>query len=193
MNMSTTLKILIAIVAGTLLICLAAGLIGIFLFRSTGLVIANQVQAQPEKAVRVGSEIAEYDVPEGFPDVFSAQLAGYKMVGYTGSDSHSHIYFFQLPADVTVDLSDMEKELKQTFPSSTDSYRDIRVVDTQPGRIAGQDVTLVISEGINHEGETFREVSAAFQGNGGQAMVVFSRPIASWNQAEVDTFLASIR
>lgn len=191
--MSTTVKILLALIAGTLLLCVAAGFVGLFLFRSTGMAVSNLVKTDPEHAVRVGSEIAEYDVPEGFPEVFTAKLAGYEMIGYTGSDGHSHIYFFQLPPGVTVDLSNLESELQKTFPASAESYLNVRVIDSHPGTIAGQDVTLVISEGTNHDGETFREISAAFQGKGGQALVVFSRPTASWDQAEVDNFLASIR
>jgi hypothetical protein len=35
-------------------------------------------------------------------------------------------------------------------------------------------------------------VSAIFQGKDGQALVVFERPASSWDQAEVDSFLASI-
>jgi hypothetical protein len=190
--MSTTVKIILAFVAGALLICMAAGVVGVLLFRAAGSTVTSLIKSDPETAVRVGSEIAEYEIPEGFPDVFSAQLAGYEMTGYTGSDGHSHIYFFQLPAGVSVDVSKLESELQSTFPDRNRPYTDIRVVDTQPGTIAGQEVTLVISEGTNHEGEPFREVSAAFEGKDGQALVVFSRPTASWDQAEVDTFLASI-
>jgi hypothetical protein len=191
--MNTTLKIILAIVAGALLICLAAGVVGIYLFRSAGSAVAGLVETDPEKAVRVGSESFEYDVPEDFTDVFSAELVGYKLTGYTGSDGHSHIYFLQLPADVAVDMSDMESELHKLLPASADSYNDVRVVDSQPVTIAGQDVTLVVSEGTNHDGETFREVSAAFQGKSGQVFFVFSRPSASWDQTEVDNFLASIQ
>lgn len=191
--MNTTVKIILALVAGALLTCLAAGVAGVYLFRSAGLAAAELVKTNPEKVVRVGSEIAEYNLPEGFPESFSVQLAGYEMIGYTGSDGHSHIYFFQLPAGVTVDVSNMGSELQKIFPEGAGTNKDVRVVDSLPGTIAGQDVTMIISEGTNHDGKTFREVSAAFQGKGGQAVVVFSRPISAWDQDEVDRFLGSIR
>jgi hypothetical protein len=193
MNMNTTIKIFIALVAGALLTCLAAGVVSVYLFRSAGSAAAGLLKSNPEEVVRVGGEIAEYDLPEGFPEVFSAQLAGYEMIGYTGSDGHSHIYFFQLPAGVTVDVSNMGGELQKTFPDGAGTNQDVRVVDSQPGTIAGQEVTLVLSEGMNKDGKPFRELSAAFQGKGGQALVVFSRPTAAWDQDEVDRFLASIR
>jgi hypothetical protein len=66
------------------------------------------------------------------------------------------------------------------------------VLGSQSGIIMGQEVELVTSEGTNHEGQADRQVSAIFQGNGGQAMVMFERPVESWDQAEVDGFLASI-
>jgi len=190
MKMSTAGKIIIALIAGSLLICLAVGVIGVLFFRSTNSVV-NRIM-DPVAAVSVGSEIAEFEVPEGFDDPFSAHLAGYRMVAYTGTDGYSHIYFFQMPPGETIDVSNMESEFQRTF-STSDSFTDMQVVDTGPVTIAEQDVTLVTSEGTNHDGDPYREVTAVFQGKGGQALVVFSRPTASWDQAEVDAFLASIR
>ena len=191
--MSTTVKIILALIFGTMLTCLAVGVLGLYLFRANHLNIVDLLIDQPLKAIRVGHSIADYDLPAGFRNVFSAKLAGYEMVGYTGADGHSHIYFFQLPADLNVDLSGIESEVRASFPGSTESYLDIRVVDSRLATIAGQEVTLVISEGMNHEGEPFREISTTFQGKKGQVLVVFSCPQASWNQLEVETFLASIR
>jgi hypothetical protein len=190
--MNTTLKIILAFLAGALLVCLAAGVVGILLFRATGFSVAGLGETDPERAVNVASESCEYDLPIGFTDAFSVELIGYKLIGYTGIDGHSHIYFLQLPTDVVIDLSDIESEFQKLLPANTGSYRDIRVVATQPGKIAGQEVTLAISEGTNHKGEPFREVSTVFQGKDGQVLVVFSRPTASWNQVEVDRFLESI-
>lgn len=191
--MNTTLKILIAFLAGALLICVIAGVAGFLVFRSAGSAVSDLVRTDPGQFVREGTENYTYDLPEGFADVFSVDLAGYQLTGYTGSDGHSHIYFLQLPPDVVVDVADMESELEKILPTGAKPYSNVQVVDSKPGRIAGQDVTLVTSEGTNRDGDNFREVSTVFQGGDGQIVVVFSRPTASWDQAEVDDFLASIR
>lgn len=191
--MSTTGKIIVAVLLGAMFTCLAAGVLGLFLFGVTDVKASELVEMSPIKALQVGSKIARYEVPDGFSSVFSARLAGYEMVGYTSEDGHSHIYFFQLPADVTFDPTNLDSDFRESFPGSTESYKDLRVVDSRPETIAGQEVTLIISEGMNHEGTPFREVSAMFQGQRGQVLVVFSCPQDAWNQVEVETFLASIR
>jgi hypothetical protein len=73
------------------------------------------------------------------------------------------------------------------------AIRKIEVVDQVPATIRGQETTLVVSEGMNHDSQPFRQITAIFPGDGGQAMVVFERPADQWDQAEVDTFIASIR
>jgi hypothetical protein len=51
---------------------------------------------------------------------------------------------------------------------------------------------MVISDGVTSEGETYRQVMIAFEGNGGPALVMLSEPVARWNQEQVDAFIASI-
>jgi hypothetical protein len=59
--------------------------------------------------------------------------------------------------------------------------------------VRGQETTLVINEGVNSEGVTYRWVTAAFQGKGGPALLVISEPVTRWSQETVETFIASIR
>jgi hypothetical protein len=54
-------------------------------------------------------------------------------------------------------------------------------------------VTVVVSEGTNHDNQVYREMNALFQGKNGQAVVNISAPVDRWDQAMVDDFLASIR
>jgi hypothetical protein len=66
------------------------------------------------------------------------------------------------------------------------------IIETRPVTVREQEVTLVISEGITSEGETYRQVTAAFQGKGGPALLMLSEPVTSWNQQVVDALIASI-
>jgi hypothetical protein len=67
------------------------------------------------------------------------------------------------------------------------------VLETRPITVRGQETTLILSEGITEEGETYRQVMAAFQGKGGPALLVLSEPVTRWNQETVEVFIASIR
>jgi hypothetical protein len=71
--------------------------------------------------------------------------------------------------------------------------REMVVVDEIPATIMGQPVTLVVSEGRNHDGQLYRQVDGMFEGKGGQALVVISGPVQTWDQTVVDEFIASIR
>lgn len=191
--MNSTIKLILGLTAGAFMLCLCAAVSGLFLLRSTGSVLGRALQTDADQVVEVSASIAEYNLPSGFGEAYTTQLAGFSLVSYTGDDGHSHIYFFQLPAGVHMDPDEIERRLQETA-GDQDRNWDVssEVVDQVPATICSQEVTLVISEGVNHDGQSYRQVSGMFQGKGGQALVVFERPVASWDQAEVDAFIASI-
>jgi hypothetical protein len=192
--MSSTIKIILGLVAVVLVVCLCAAASGFFLYRSTGRALGNILNTDAAKVVEVAKPIADYTLPAGFGNAFSTEMGGFSMVAYTGDDGHSHIYFIQLPANLQIDQAKIESQIRQASPNGKDWATKMEIVERKPAKIDGQDVTLMVSEGINHDNQPYREASAMFQGKGGgQAMVMISGPIATWDQAVVDEFLASIR
>ncbi len=192
--MSTLMKIILGLVAGIVVVCLIAAVAGVALFGLGGRVLANSLQTSPDQVALVGSAIADYSLPEGFDSAFAAHLAGFSVAGYNGSDAHSHIYLVQLPQSITLDEETIRRQLEQAVPADQYSRPEqMVVVEQRTTSIRGQDVTAVISEGTNHDGQSFRELSALFEGKNGQALVSISAPSDRWDQAMVDDFLASIR
>lgn len=192
--MNTTLKIILVIVAGAALTCALLGAGAFLTLRATTKTLDTVFEGNPAKAEDMAASIASYSLPAGFGDPSAAQLAGVTFVSYTGEDGHSHIQFFQLPAGVQLDPVEIEKQMRSSVGAAgREGPRDAKVVDRLPAKIAGQDVTLVVSEGINSDGQPFREVIGMFQGKGGQALVVYETPVSSWDQAQVDAFIASIQ
>jgi len=191
--MSNLVKVILVLVVGGMLLCMLTVSAAFLLFRATGTVIASQINTDMAEAEQLGSEIFEYEVPEDFTEVRSLQVAGCELVIYNGSDDHSHIYFFQLPGGLNLDLPQIEAELKNVLPEKERGPVQVKVVESRPATIAGQEVTLIVSEGEDHDGHAYREVSTVLDGRGGQALVVFSRPVVSWDEAEMEQFLASIR
>jgi hypothetical protein len=192
--MNRTNKIILGLAAGAAVICLCAAAGSLFFLRTTGRVLGKAIDASQADVEKVAGGIASYTLPAGFGEGYAIQVAGFSMVSYTGEDGHSHVYFFQLPEGVHVDQAELERRFRESARSQDSNWdRQTEVVDQVPATIAGQEVTLVVSEGVNHAGQSFRQISGMFQGQGGQALVVFERPPESWDQAEVDEFLASIR
>ena len=83
--------------------------------------------------------------------------------------------------------------LTQLVPGAGDLDSDITVIENRPATIRGQDVTLIVSEGLNSANVPYRQVTAAFEGKGGPTLLVFSETVGAWDQAAVDEFIASIR
>jgi hypothetical protein len=52
---------------------------------------------------------------------------------------------------------------------------------------------VVVSEGVNSENVSYRQITVGFQGKGGPALLVLSETVEGWDQTVVDTFLASIQ
>ena len=66
------------------------------------------------------------------------------------------------------------------------------VIETRSVIVRGQEASLAISEGVSGEGETYRQATLAFQGEGGPALLTLSEPTSRWDQEMVDAFIASI-
>ena len=68
----------------------------------------------------------------------------------------------------------------------------MKVIEEQAVTIRGEATTLVISEGTNGDGQLYRSANAAFAGKDGQALLSFSGLTNAWDQAMIDSFIASI-
>ena len=83
--------------------------------------------------------------------------------------------------------------LTQLAPGSSDPDTRMTVIENRPVTVRGQEVMLVISDGVNHEGDSYRQGMVAFQGKGGPALVVLSESLDLWSDETVNAFLASIQ
>jgi hypothetical protein len=149
------------------------------------------IKIDTTKVASAAAKIADFDLPSGYKPEFSAALDGYTMVSYTPSDGHSHLYLIQSEKE-----SDHEKlagMVEQLAPGSYDPQTRMTIIETRLVTVREQEVTLIISEGVTSEGETYCQVTVPFQGKGGPALVVLSEPVTSWNQQSVDAFIASIQ
>lgn len=191
--MNGTIKIILGLIAGLILICLILGISGLLLFQPTVQSVGRAAPIEVVAEEHSPEEIAGYDLPPGFGDKFTLQFAGYSMVGYTGSDGHSHIYLAQAADSTGLTMETIQGWITEATDTNGYGIAEMRTVETIPGEIRGQAVSLVIGEGINHDGDIFRQVSGLFEGRHGPAVVVISGPEATWDQAMVDKFIASIR
>jgi len=161
----------------------------IFLLTACGMDVTLNTSAN--QIADAASEIADFDLPDGYKPEFTASLNGYTVVSYTPGDGASHLYLVQ-----SRDAADAEKlaqAMKDIVPGEYDPESRMAVLETRPINVRGEQTMLVLSEGSNGDGESYSQAMVAFEGNGGPALVVFSTPVVDWNIETVNTLFASIR
>lgn len=137
------------------------------------------------------SKIADFDQPADFVPQFTATMSGYTVAAYQGPSGPSHLFFIQ--SEKEADGSELQKMLTQLAPGASDPNTHMTVIENRTATVRGQEVNVVISEGVNSENVPYRQVTVGFQGKGGPAMLVFSDSVERWDQETVDAFLQSIR
>lgn len=191
--MNRTIKIILGLAAGILVLCLIVSVAGLLLFRSAGKALTKTFQTQAATTAQIATQIADFELPAGYGNTVTAHLAGYSLVGYTGTDEHSHIYLAQADSSTGITMEEIQRHILETSRAEQDQNVEMQIVDTVAATIRGQEVNLVVSEGLNHDGDVSRQLSGLFQGRSGPAVVIVSGPAATWNQALVDEFIASVR
>ena len=151
---------------------------------------ANSINTDAEHVASAAAEIADFELPAGYRADFTARLMGYTVAAFNPGDGHSHLYLIQ--SEEETDGDKLAGMLESLAPGSSDAQTRMTVVETRPVSVHSEEVTLVISEGVSSEGESYRQATVAFQGQDGPALLVLSEPVGRWDQATVDAFLASI-
>lgn len=150
----------------------------------------DSINTESEKVASAAAEIVDFDLPAGYTAEFTARLMGYTVAAFNPGDGRSHLYLIQSTDEA--DGETLESILDEVVPGASDPQTRLTVIETRPVTVRGQETTLVISEGTNGEGDSYRQAAVAFQGEGGPALLVFSEPTSRWDQATIDVLLASI-
>jgi hypothetical protein len=144
-----------------------------------------------QRVTKLAAKIADFDLPAGYTSEFSAEMAGYTFAAYNGASGPSHIYLIQ--SEKESDGEELERMLTQLAPGASDSNSRMTIVENRTATVRDQKVAVVVSEGVNSENISYRQITVGFRGKGGPALLVLSETVESWDQAAVDTFLASIQ
>lgn len=153
--------------------------------------VSINVETDTGKTEAAASEIAVFDLPAGYQPEFSASLNEYTLVSYTPGDGSGHLYLVQSQNEA--DSDQLLRAMQEIAPGQYDPETRMIVLETRPVMVRGQETSLVISEGFNGDGKTYRQALVAFSGNAGPALLVFSTPVSSWDLATVEFLVASIR
>lgn len=191
------MKIVLAVVGGMLLVgCLAMvalGALGARFFRQA---------ADPTQARSVAHEITEYELPAGYRELMGFNMMGAKMVMISSGDLAAStgggmpdsllIMLMQAPGAADEAVTMREQMLARMGGQYGMGGSKLQPVGTLDSVIRGQDVVLDVSEGVSGDGTEIRMLSGVFEGKGGQALLAVVAPVAAWDEAALNAFLASM-
>lgn len=144
-----------------------------------------------QRVADTASKIADFEPPAGYTPEFSAEMLGFTTVSYRGTTRPSHLYLIQ--SGKQSNDEELQNMLKDLAPGSSDPNTRMTVIENRTVTVRGQDVDVIISEGLNSADTTYREATVVFQGKGGPVLLVYSESLDLWDQATVDSFLESIQ
>lgn len=157
---------------------------------TTACVVNVGIHANPEDVANAAAEIVDFDLPTGYSPEFSASLEGYSLVSYNPGDEHSHLFLIQ--SEEEKDAEKLAGMVNRIAPGAFDPKTRITIIETKSITVREEEVTMVTSEGVTSDGETYRQIMVAFTGNGGPALLLFSEPVSTWNPDKVNSLLTSI-
>jgi hypothetical protein len=192
--MSRGLRVALILAAITLFLCCVAGL-GVTLLGTR--LVGRAFIVSPARVQAVGREIADYEVPAGYQEMFAMNAMGAKLVSIGPADSASDgmmLMVVQFSGEVEISREEMERQVEQALTGRLAPIRaDLAKVEEKEVTIRGEPVTLTVREGATESGERWRRVTVAFTGKGGPAMLIVTGQVSAWSQAAVDQFIASMR
>ena len=155
----------------------------------------QSVSESPQVAVKVGGEIADFEVPEGFGSPYSIHFSDVSMIMYKSQSDRSHLMVAQFPKNTSINVEEMLRQIKQGSgdPHSIWYSVEMTLLEQRPVTVRGQETMLNISEGTSSDGITYRTATATFQGRGGPALVMVGATLDEWNIEMVEGFIASIQ
>lgn len=190
--MSRGAKLALAAGAVVLCLCSVACVLAYVIGRRA---VSQSVAMQPEQAARLGHEIVDYTLPPAYREVWAMKVFDTRWV-VIGSDEQNAltIMLMQFPRDSAASQEDMQRQMERLLEQR--GQRDtsgLQVVKQQPVTIKGRPVLLTVSESQPETGPALRQVSGVFPGKDGLVMLMAMGEVATWDQAALDAFLASIR
>jgi hypothetical protein len=197
--MDKSTKTILIVIGSILLVCgcITAGIFatGLWSFSRFVNFTERSVSESPQVAVRFGSEIADFEVPEGFASPYGIHFGDMTLVGYKSSSEKSLLLLAQFPKGTSINVDEMLRMIEEGSgdPNSIWYKTETTVVEQKAVTIRGKECNLSISEGTSSDGVEFRMATAKFDGRGGPSLVMIAGPIDEWDIEMVENFISSIK
>jgi len=197
--MDKSTKTILTVIGSILLVCgcITAGIFatGLWSFSRFVNFAERSVSEEPQVAVRFGSEIADFEVPEGFASPYGVHFGNITLVGYKSASEKSLLLLAQFPKGTSINVDEMLRIIEEGSgdPNSIWYKTETTIIEQKAVTIRGQECNLSISEGTSSDGVEFRMATAKFEGRGGPSLAIIAGPIDEWDIEMVENFISSIK
>ena len=197
--MDKTTKTVLIVISSVLVLCactvITVFVTGLWTFRTIAKATTQTISENPQVVVRVGAEIADYEIPPEFGSPVSVHIGDMTMLRYTSRDEMSYIVIAQFPEGTSVNVEEMLRLMEEGTgdPKNVWYSTDTTILEQKPVTICGRMTTLNISDGTSLQGLSYRYATATFYGRGGPALVMVASPVDDWDMQMVERFISTIQ
>ena len=197
--MDKTTKTVLIVIGSIIMLCtctvITVFISGLWTYRTIAKVTTQTISDNPQEVVRVGAEIANYEIPREFGYPVSVHIGDMTMIRYTSQDEMSYILIAQFPEGTSINAEEMLKLMEEGTgdPNNVWYSTDTTILEQKPVTICGQKTILNISDGTSLKGLSYRYATATFYGRGGPALVMVASPVDEWDVQMVDRFISTIQ
>jgi H+/gluconate symporter-like permease len=192
--MNKQLKVALAVIVGAVVLC-GTGYVAIYFIAKQAIGQMMMPITDPALASKIGHEIVNYTLPPGYCEQSASSTLGYKVViigPQSGITNAMTIVLMEYPVGSNRSREEVLEETDLTQEDIDD--RHMRIVSTQTVTIQGQPVTLITYESIESGSQAYHWVSGIFPGKGNTEVTISATSVKdAWDQAVLDSFLASIK
>ena len=197
--MDKTTKTVLIVIGSVLVLCactvMTVFVTGFWTFRTIAKATTQTISENPQVVVRVGAEIADYEIPREFGSPVSVHIGDMTIIRYTSQDEMAYILIAQFPEGTSVNVEEMLRLMEEGTgdPNNVWYSTDTTILEQKPATICGQETILNISDGTSLQGLSYRYATATFYGRGGPALVMVASPVDKWDMQMVDRFISTIQ
>ena len=138
----------------------------------------------------LAQQMTDFDLPDGYQPDYAIEALGYSVAAYKGSDQHSHLVLMQGPAGMEVSENTLVGYVADDQRAA--NWTAETVLKTEQRVVRGAAATITLSERTNSQGQRYRQLNMVFAGKQGPVLLVVNQLTSRWNNAAIDTFIASI-
>ena len=200
--MKTSTKIMIAAGLTVGLSCIGCFILAGPIMGALGRAVGGSIITDdPAQLAAEGSEVIDYTLPLAYRELGSVNFLVGKLI-FIGAGSiqepdpsRPFIMIMSFPLGTGMETEQFRQNADfSSIGGAQNQNMNLTLVNQQLANIRGQVVNLYVYEGRDGEGVLFRQVvSEPFDAKSGQAMIMIMGPAFGWNEAEINSFIASLR